>query len=192
MKPADSERIRVAVKASDPVSQAGLTGCLRRQDLVVVLASRPEDADVVILAPTRLNGSVLADMRHDAARNPTPVVLVVDEIGEADRVAVIECRVVAVLGRATVTDERLLSCVLAAASGGGVPSPELLDGLLRHVERLQRKILVPHGIDPTGLNARELDVLRLLADGLDAAAVARHRAIHGARSRTVSSVAPPD
>ena len=193
MKSEGSGRVRVAVQASDPISHAGLTGCLLRQrELVVVPAARPEDADVVILAPTRLNVSVLADMRHAARRHPTPVVLVVDEIGEADRLAVIECGVVVVLPRAAATGERLLYSVLAAASGGGVLPPDLLDELLRHVAGLQHKIFPPHGLDFTGLSAREIDVLRLLADGLDTVEVARNYAIRGARSRTFSSAAPPD
>lgn len=191
MRPAGSERVRVALRASDPISHAALTGCLRH-DPVVALASRPEDADVLILAPTRLSVGVLAGMRRAAARNPTPVVLVVDEIGETDRLAVVECHVVAILERAAATGERLLRNVLVAASGGGVPSPELLGELLKHVEGLQRTILAPHRLDTTGLNDREIDVLRLLADGLDPVEVARHRAVRGTRPRTVSSVAPPD
>ncbi|HEX9335468.1 MAG TPA: DNA-binding response regulator [Pseudonocardiaceae bacterium] len=155
-------------------------------------ATQPEDADVVILAPTRLNVSVLADMRHAAERNPTPVVLVVDEIGDADRLTVIECRVVAVLPRAAATGERLLHSVLAAASGGCVLPPDLLGELLKHVAALQREVLAPHGRNPAGLSAHEIDVLRLLADGMDAIEVARHYAIRSARSRTLSPASPPD
>jgi DNA-binding NarL/FixJ family response regulator len=174
MKSAGSGRVRVVVQASDPISQAGLTGCLeRRPELVVVPATRPEDADVVILAPTRLSASVLADMRQAAAQTGTPVVLVVDEFGEADLLTAIECRVVAVLPRAAATGERLLHSVLAAASGGGVLPPNLLGELLKHVERLQREVLAPHGLNSAGLSPREIDVLRLMAEGMDTVEIAR-------------------
>lgn len=164
MKPADSGRVRVAVQAADPISHAGLTGCLRRRrDLVVVPATR--DADVVIRAPTRLSAGVLADMREAAKRDPTPVVLVVDEIGEADRLTVLACHVVAILPRAAATGERLLHSVLAAAFCGGVLPPDLLGELLKHVAALQSEIRAPHGLDSASLSAREIDVLRLLAEG---------------------------
>lgn len=193
MEPMGSGQVRVAVQAADPISHAGLTGYLRRRpELVVVPATRPEDADVVILAPARLSVSVLADMRRAAKRYPTPVVLIVDTIGEADWLAVIECRVVTVLRRAMATGERLLYSVLAAASGGDVLPPELLGALLRHVTGLRRDILAPHGLDSVGLSAREIDVLRLLADGVDTVEVARHYAVRGARSRPLSSATPPD
>lgn len=45
--------------------------------------------------------------------------------------------------------------------------------LLKHVERLQREILTPHGLNASGLTPREIDVLRLMADGMDTAEIGR-------------------
>jgi DNA-binding NarL/FixJ family response regulator len=192
MKSAGSGRLGVAVEASDPVNHAGLIGCLRRRPELMVPATRSADADVVILAPTRLSVSVLADMRHAAQRNGTPVVLVVDEISEADLLTAIECRVVAVLPRAAATGERLLHSVLAAASGGGMLPPNLLGELLKHVERLQREIRAPHGLNSASLSPREIEMLRLMAEGMDTVEIAASCAIRSAWSRTLSSAAPPD
>jgi DNA-binding NarL/FixJ family response regulator len=164
----------VAVQASDPISHAGLIGCLEsRPELVMVPDTRTEDADVVILAPSRRSASVLAEMRQAAAATGVPVVLVVDEISEADLLTGIECRVVAVLPRAAATGERLLHSVLAAASGGGVLPPNLLGELLKHVKRLRREVLAPNGLNSGGLSSREVDVLRLMAEGIDTIAIAR-------------------
>jgi DNA-binding NarL/FixJ family response regulator len=174
MRSAGSGQVRVAVQASDPISDAGLTSCLEsRPELVVVPATRPENADVVVVAPARLSAGVLADMRQAAAETGTPIVLVVDDLNEADLLTAVECRVVAVLPRAAVTAERLRHSVLAAASGGGVLPPHLLGELLKHVERLQREVLAPRGLNSAGLSPREVDVLRLMADGLDTVEIAR-------------------
>lgn len=173
MKSAGSGRVWVAVQASDPISDAGLTDCLESHgELVMLPATGAEDADVVILAPTMVNVGVLAEIRHVAERTGAPVVLVADEISEAELLTAIECRVVAVLPRAA-TGERLANSVLAAASGGGVLSPNLLGKLCKHVERLQRDIVAHHGLDPTCLSPREIDVLRLMAEGLDTVEIAR-------------------
>jgi DNA-binding CsgD family transcriptional regulator len=50
--------------------------------------------------------------------------------------------------------------------------PNLVGELLKHIERLQRDVLTPHGLTAAGLTPREVDVLRLMADGLDTAEIA--------------------
>ena len=75
--------------------------------------------------------------------------------------------------------------ITAAASGEGSVPPDLLGRLLEQVGRLQRHVLGPRGIMFTGLAPREVDVLRLLADGLDTAEIARRLAYS---ERTVKNV----
>ena len=45
--------------------------------------------------------------------------------------------------------------------------PNLVGELLKHIERLQRDVLTPNGLNASGLTPREIDVLRLMADGMD-------------------------
>ncbi|WP_202919101.1 helix-turn-helix transcriptional regulator [Saccharothrix deserti] len=149
--------------------------------LIAYLGTRPEvqvlgsaqhaQADVALVAVPRLGEEVAARLRRAAAQVGAPVVLVVDEPRESDVLTAVECRVVAVLPRATVTDELVLRSVLSAASGGGVMPPTMVAELLRHVERLQRQVVASEG-GPNRLTAREADVLRLMADGLDTAEIA--------------------
>jgi DNA-binding NarL/FixJ family response regulator len=61
---------------------------------------------------------------------------------------------------------------LAAVDGDGTLAPDLLGRLMVQMSRLQRDVLAPRGIGPSGVTDRELDVLRLLADGLDTAEIA--------------------
>jgi DNA-binding CsgD family transcriptional regulator len=44
--------------------------------------------------------------------------------------------------------------------------------LLREFTHLQQTVLAPRGLTASGLDAREVDVLRLIADGLDTAEIA--------------------
>jgi DNA-binding NarL/FixJ family response regulator len=91
----------------------------------------------------------------------------VQEVVEAELMTAVECRVVAILPRAAVTAERLAHSVRAAASGGGVMPPNLVGELIKQVERMQRDVLAPNGLNASGLTPREIDVLRLMADGFD-------------------------
>jgi DNA-binding NarL/FixJ family response regulator len=59
-----------------------------------------------------------------------------------------------------------------AAGEAAVPS-DLLARLLDQVGRLQRQVLSPRGLRFSGLSEREIEVLRLLADGLDTGEIAR-------------------
>ena len=171
MPPAGSRRVRVAVQAADPISRAGLTSHLdSRPELVIVPTERL--ADVLVIAPERLSAGVLSGMRRLAEEaGSKPVVLVIDQVSETDLLAAVECRVVAILPRAT-TGEQLLGSVLAAAAGGAIMPPQLLGELLKHVERLQREVLAPQGLNAAGLSSREVDVLRLMADGMDTSQIA--------------------
>lgn len=171
MPPAGSRLVRVAVQAADPISRAGLTSYLDScPELVIVPTERL--ADVLVIAPERLSAGALSGMRRlaEGARR-IPVVLVIDQVSESGLLAAVECHVVAILPRAT-TGEQLLGSVLAAADGGAVMPPQLLGELLKHVERLQREILAPQGLNAAGLNSREVDVLRLMADGMDTSQIA--------------------
>ncbi|MET0423451.1 MAG: response regulator transcription factor [Actinoplanes sp.] len=162
------EQIRVAVQAMDPVSHAGLAALLQfRGDLTVVRSDRRNEADVLVVAAERLSPDVVAGLRRAASDTSLPVVLVVAEIAEAELLTAVECRVVAVLPRGAVSAERLAHSVKAAAAGGGVLPPNLVGELLKHVERMQRDVLTPNGLNASGLTPREIDVLRLMADGFD-------------------------
>jgi DNA-binding NarL/FixJ family response regulator len=167
------EQVRVALQATDPLSLAGLTSYLEsRPEVAVVRGEQRHSADVIALVADRLSPDVVGALRRSAAQGSRPVVLITNEITEAELLTAVECRVVAILPRNAVTGERLLHSVLAAASGGGVMPPNLVGELLKHIERLQRDVLAPHGLTAAGLTPREVDVLRLMADGLDTAEIA--------------------
>lgn len=166
------QRVRVVVQSADHLTAAGLTHCLEeRPEVVLVPAEQRAEADVVVVAAYRFTKEMVAGLRQAAGEAPVPVVLVLNEIGVADAITVAECRVVAVLQRADATADRLLRGVLAAAAGRGVMPPALVVELLEHVRRLQRELVAPTGREGS-LTPREIDVLRLMAEGLDTAEIA--------------------
>ncbi len=167
------EQVRVALQATDPLSLAGLTRFLEsRPEVQILVPELRADADVTVVATDRLTSDVISALRRAAAEVGKPVVLVTKEITESELLTAVECRVVAVLPRVGATGDRLVHSVLAAAAGGGVMPPHLVGELLKHVERLQREVLTPHGLNASGLTPREIDVLRLMADGMDTAEIA--------------------
>lgn len=162
------EQVRVVLRASDPLSYEGLLSYLQsRSEFTVVDPADQAEATVFVVSCDQLTADVVALLRRSAAALAVPVVLVVSEITEAELLIAVECRVVAVLPRAAVTADRLAHSVLAAANGGGVLPPNLVGELLKHVERLHREVLTPNGLNAAGLTSREIDVLRLMANGFD-------------------------
>jgi DNA-binding NarL/FixJ family response regulator len=162
------EQVRVALQAMDPVSHAGLVALLQsRGDITVLRPGQRIDAQVVVAAAERLSAETAAALRRVVAETNAPIVLVAQEVTEAELMTAVECRVVAILPRGAVTADRLAHSVRAAAAGGGVLPPNLVGELLKHVERMQREVLTPHGLNASGLTPREIDVLRLMADGFD-------------------------
>ncbi len=163
------ERVRVSVRALDAITSAGLVTCLE-QDVAVV----DEEPDVVVAGFDRLGSGAVALLREVAAEVRKPVVLVVNEIREVELLPAVECRVVAILPRAAAADGRLTSAVHTAATGGADLPSNLLGQLVGHAERLHREVLASHGLTASGLSPREVDVLRLMADGLDTNEIAKN------------------
>nr|WP_221380786.1 response regulator transcription factor [Actinoplanes polyasparticus] len=180
------EQFRVAVQGTDPLSHEGLISLVRsRPDFTVVPGNRPDKAQVKVVSTERLTVDVITTLRRLAAEVGVPVVLIVSEITESELLVAVECRVVAILPRPSITADLLEHTIKAAVAGGGVMPPNLVGELLRHIERLQNDILVPNGLNISGLTSREVDVLRLTAEGLDTAEIA-HKLSYS--QRTVKNI----
>jgi DNA-binding NarL/FixJ family response regulator len=164
--------VRVAVQVPDPLTRAGLTSYLQSRSETTVVTCPPLDTDVIVLAVERITPDVLATLRRWAGAAAVPVVLIIGELSEKELLTVVECRVAAVLPRAAATGDRLIASIKTVASGGGLLPSKMLGDLLKQVEKMQRVVLGPRGLNGSGLNTREIDVLRLMADGMDTAEIA--------------------
>ncbi|WP_208616274.1 helix-turn-helix transcriptional regulator [Amycolatopsis regifaucium] len=167
------EPVRVAVQATDTIMQAGLTSFLRsRPELVLVDRSELTEGDVLVVHIDRMTQHTVADLRGDAVTGQVSKVLIASELRENDILSAVECRVVAVLARAQTSGDRLVETIQSVVPGRGLLPTDLLGQLLDGVRRLQRDALVPRGPDSAGLTPREVDVLRLMAEGHDTVEIA--------------------
>jgi DNA-binding NarL/FixJ family response regulator len=138
----------------------------------VVQGDKRADADVLVAVAERLSHDMIGGLRQAASHGGRPVVLIANEITEAELLTAVACGVVAILPAAAATGDRVLHSVLAAAAGGAVMPPNLVGELLQQIDRLQREVPTLNGLTAAGLSRREVDVLRLTADGLDTAEIA--------------------
>ncbi|WP_418959671.1 response regulator transcription factor [Streptomyces tritici] len=181
-----AERIRVRLTAQDPISRAGLAGQLRNcPELQLLGEEEDEGPGVAVVSADRVGEGELQTLRRFQRAGDGRIVLVVTEIDDTGLVAAVECGVVGVVRRGEASTERLVQVITAAARGEGSVPADLLGRLLDQVGRLQRQVLDPRGLAFTGLAPREIDVLRLVAEGSDTAEIARALAFS---ERTVKNI----
>ena len=179
-------RVATYVYANDPILQAGVVSQLRmRPEIAVVDAAGVDDAQVAIVVADILDDGVVRNLRA-LQRGGVPQTMLV--LGTADDAAVIaaaEAGVRGIVRRSEATPETLVATIVRVAVGEGVVPADLLATLLGQIGRLQRQVLTPRGLYFSGLSEREVQVLRLVADGHDTAEIARQLSYS---ERTVKNV----
>ncbi|MBA3338189.1 MAG: response regulator transcription factor [Geodermatophilaceae bacterium] len=161
------------VYASDPILQAGVISQLRTQPEVrVVDEAELDDAAVAVVVADVLDDEVLRVLRALQRGSVPRTVLVARVIDDATLVAAAEAGVGGLLRRSQTTPTTLARALLRVAAGDGEVPADLLGRLLGQVGRLQRQVLTPRGLAFSGLNEREVQVLRLVANGHDTAEIA--------------------
>lgn len=167
------ERIAVFVYATDPVSEAGMVTQLKLQPELRMVEQVDVDAASVALVVADDVDDELVRVIRALQRNGCPrVVVVVTRLDDAGVLAAVEAGACGLLRRSEARLRQLLTAVKAASAGDGTIPPDLLGRLLAQVGSLQRQVLAPRGLTFSGLTDRELEVLRLVADGFDTAEIA--------------------
>lgn len=180
------ERISVLVRATDPISQAGVIAQLRSTPDVLVLGDEAEGTQQVsLIVVDEVDDEALRLIRSVGHQGVARTVLVATRIDDAALVRAVEAGVVGIVRRSEATTHHLVSVIAASYRGDGAVPPDLLGRLLVQVGRLQRQVLAPRGLTFAGLAQREIDVLRLVADGYDTAEIADRLAYS---ERTVKNV----
>jgi DNA-binding NarL/FixJ family response regulator len=161
-------RIEVFVYAHDPVLQAGVASQLRgHPEISVVHSDQPDSAEVAIVVGDAMDELTLAAIRG-VQRNGVPRVIAVIATLDANGVSAgIEAGACGLIRRSEATTARLVDAVRSASVGDGTLSPDLLGKLLHQLSSLQANVLRPRGLSLSGLNDREVDILRLIAEGFD-------------------------
>ncbi|MBK0375679.1 MULTISPECIES: response regulator transcription factor [Streptomyces] len=181
------ERITVSLRAQDPISQAGVASQLRARPEVSVVEQDGGDPtpQVVLLVVDTVDDEVLRVLRNIQRTSTCRTVLVTRDIDEQKLVSAAECGVAGVVRRSDSTPDHLVQVIGTVARGEGHLPSDLLGRLLEEVGRLQGQVLGPRGLHFTGLAAREVDVLRLVAEGYDTADIATKLAYS---ERTIKNV----
>jgi DNA-binding NarL/FixJ family response regulator len=152
------DQVRVAAWASDPIALTGLTNHLKaRPELLVVPRDRRGEAAVLVFAVGEVDREVVAALRTAATESPAAIVLVAGHVDPAHLGLLADCHVSAVLPRTAL--DRLTGSVLAAARGRSASLRDQVEALA-------------HEGTGTTLTPREVDVLRLMAEGWDTAEIA--------------------
>jgi DNA-binding NarL/FixJ family response regulator len=181
-----THRHNVHVCGSDPITVAGVASQMRGQpDTTVLDPTLSEHADVVVIVVEALDDDAERTIRAQRRTGCDRIVAVANTIDDSALMRAVELGVSALLRRTEASPERLSAAVVAAARGEGAMAPDLLGRLLDQMSRLQNGVLASRGIGPSGFTSREIEILRLLADGCDTADIATELAYS---ERTIKNV----
>ncbi|MEH1017080.1 response regulator transcription factor [Micromonospora sp. CPCC 206060] len=166
-------RIPVALISTDVISRAGVTGQLRpRPEVLLLDDTETHQARVRVIIVDSVDETALRTLRALRSQGTPAQVLVVTHTDDAGLVAAVEHGITGIVRRNEASPERLVAVIRAAATGDGNLPPDLLGRLLHQVATVQRDMLRPRGLTFTGLRDREIEVLRLVADGYDTTEIA--------------------
>ena len=149
-----------------------------------VVETAPQSAVAVMIADT-VDEATTRELRAMRKDGQPRLMLVATTVDDAALVAAAEAGVAGLLRRCDASADMLVRIIVKVASGEGEVPPDLLGRLLEQVGRLQRQVLAPRGLRFSGLSDREVEVLRLVAEGLDTGEIARQLAFS---ERTIKSV----
>lgn len=163
---APTDTVRVAISAPDYVTRAGLAGCLEHDSrLCEVPPDRPQDADLVVVAVDVADASTLELLPTHRAGPRGRVVVVVGRQWRADVSAAVGRGVRAVLWRDSFTPDAFVHALLTVAAGGTSLPPALQSTLVERIRSTGVEPLTARRPSASAVSPRELDVLRLLAEG---------------------------
>lgn len=167
-----SRPVTVALHAADPVSKAGIEAAFVDRARVRLVAPDVEAAEVALLVIDRIDEPAVQTVRRLRRCEDQVVVIVVAHLDDRALLHAVEAGVAGLIRRADATPEGLLTAIRQAAEGGGTLPPDLVRRLMTHVGELHGEAQGPQGIHGHGLTDREVEVLRLVADGKGTAEIA--------------------
>ncbi|HEY1704241.1 MAG TPA: response regulator transcription factor [Trebonia sp.] len=171
-------RIGVLVHADDPVVYSGVLTLLRpRPELSLQTEDESSAASVLVLCVDSVDASALALLRTYWRTRTLQTVLLVGQILEAELFEALECGVRTIVRRQEASPERLVHAIAMADRGAGDLPPDMLGNLLGQIGRALRtgsdsRSAARAAAPLPGLSQREIDVVRLVAEGFDTREIA--------------------
>ncbi|MCX5355706.1 response regulator transcription factor [Streptomyces mirabilis] len=166
--------IRLALTASDALTEEGAQSCLKAMEGVQVLPWRErQGAQIALVLAYEVTADTLRVVEEAAADSPLgrqlPVLLVADAVSERNLVHSVSLGVVGVLLRAEVRFADLVEAARNALLGQSPMPASMIRTILNRLRVLESgRSRVPE------LTPREVNVLQLVAEGLRTAEIAAH------------------
>lgn len=179
------DRITVFVHADDPISRSGVVSQLRQRPELLLRDEGPEHATVVFVVSDAVDAATAAVLRRFGRTTTARLVLIVAAIDDTGLTEAMDCGVVGLVRRVEASPERLVQVAQAAARGEGSVPPDLLARLMVQMGRIHQQLVDPHNLAFCALYPREIEVLRLVADGFSTREIATRLAYS---ERTVKNV----
>ncbi|HEV2778476.1 MAG TPA: LuxR C-terminal-related transcriptional regulator [Actinophytocola sp.] len=172
-----TDQTRVVLHATDVITRAGIVSALRTRPEIRLVengeaAATPDERTVMLVVAEGWDDETRQLFRRLQIQGCRSVVLVAGDMSDADLLEAVSIGVSAVIRRSEASPDTLVKLIKATASGDGALPPDLLRRLLHRVSRLQHQVLSPRGWDLAGISAREAEVLRMVADGLETREIA--------------------
>lgn len=146
------------------------------QDIRLLPSDESAAADVLLVLTTVVTDALLAELvsTANAATNPAQcIVLVSGPLRERHLARAVSCGVVSILPRRETNARLVIRAVLASHAGRAVLPETVVRWLVDEARSVQQDMLASRGLLPGGLTVREVEVLRLLAEGEDTAHIAK-------------------
>jgi DNA-binding NarL/FixJ family response regulator len=169
--------VTVSVITDDPLGGDAVRSYLNTTPGIrPVPDSDPYSADVVLVVTAILTEALLGTMIKfsDAAANPRQcMVLIAGPLPERQMVLAFRCGVVSIVPRNTATRETVTQAILASGHGSAVLAGQNVRWLAEKGRAFETSARTLHGVMPGGLTTREVEVVKLLAEGLSTMEIAR-------------------
>jgi DNA-binding NarL/FixJ family response regulator len=169
-------QVTVAMFAGDPITGRGAAAYLSRCEEVKLLAqAQRHEAEVCLLLVDSITEDVLEWMRNvaEAATAPARFVLVGNDLRAHHLHEAIGYGLVTVIPRREADFDRVVRAICAIRDGRVELPEDPASWVVDRLRSIQRDVLGPRNLNLTGLESREVEVLRLLSEGHDTGEIAR-------------------
>ncbi|MFJ6081404.1 LuxR C-terminal-related transcriptional regulator [Streptomyces sp. NPDC092369] len=164
------------LRASDAILEHAATAYLQSCSRIDVASPEgPPAADVSVLLLNTLDDEWMRVLRQDAARAPgppVPVVVMADRITERQLALAIEYGLTSFLYRGHSNLDQLVDAIVKASAGRSHMPDDLLGHLIAELGYRQRQQTLTDLAKKGGLLMREIEVLRMLSEGLNTVEIA--------------------
>ncbi|MFG2887398.1 LuxR C-terminal-related transcriptional regulator [Streptomyces sp. NPDC048297] len=170
-----SSTLTLAIHATDIITGTGVEAYFRSRDGVELLGPGDEsDAEVLLILAGEVTEGVLDRMREAGERSDARIVLVANYLEDWQLARALDHGLACFLIRSTTKLPELFEAVRASRSGRTELPGSYVRSLIDRMRTPPRDGVPTRGFSsaPTEFSPREIDVLRLLAEGLDTAEVA--------------------